>query len=301
MALLNRFTGTAGRRLLLTEVLSQRIVQGDRDIAEGLVNRGALREWRRGEPLIRQGETGNSIIFLLVGRAEIVINGRAVATRMAGEHVGEMAYIDASARRSADVVALENVVGLEVEEPDLDAIASIYPALWRRLARELAARLRGRTVRPTNAFPRVLVLSSAESLATAKVVADSLSSPECDTTLWTDSTVFTPGIGTLESLTEAVARSDFGVVVGTPDDEIRSRGARRPALRDNVIFELGLCVGTLGRERSFLLRPPTPTLRTPSDYLGVTAIMFEAPGTTALHLSAACDTLRATIKQLGVR
>jgi CRP-like cAMP-binding protein len=59
------------------------------------------------EMLIRQGNTDTEIHFVLTGRFSIRANGRHVAERSAGEHVGEMDAIDVAARRSADVVALE--------------------------------------------------------------------------------------------------------------------------------------------------------------------------------------------------
>ncbi len=41
----------------------------------------------------------------------------------------------------------------------------------------------------------------------------------------------------------------------TLDDVVNFRGENRPAVRDNVLFELGLAMGRLGRERVFYMLP----------------------------------------------
>ena len=64
------------------------------------------------------------------------------------------------------------------------------------------------------------------------------------------------------------------MLVVTPDDTATTRGATKNVARDNVIFELGLFMGGLGRERTFMVydrsRPPD----LPSDLAGVTAATF---------------------------
>jgi hypothetical protein len=59
----------------------------------------------------------------------------------------------------------------------------------------------------------------------------------------------------IQSLADELANSDFGVFVFSPDDRTRLRDKTHSTVRDNVIFELGLFVGRLGIERSFIVVP----------------------------------------------
>jgi predicted nucleotide-binding protein len=67
-------------------------------------------------------------------------------------------------------------------------------------------------------------------------------------------------------LVGALNGSDFGVFVFPPDDVVRMRKKEHQAIRDNVIFELGLFIGRLGRERNFIVMPRgTDKLHIPSE------------------------------------
>ena len=55
---------------------------------------------------------------------------------------------------------------------------------------------------------------------------------------------------------------------------IESRKKKQAAPRDNVIFELGLFMGALGRERTFIVKPRHVDIKIPSDLLGVTFIEY---------------------------
>lgn len=94
--------------------------------------------------------------------------------------------------------------------------------------------------------PTVFVGSSAEGLQVAKAVQAELQyCAEC--VIWSQE-VFGLGEGTLESLVKALNRYDFAVLVLTPDDLVTSRGNSAPAPRDNVLLELGMFIGAIGRE-----------------------------------------------------
>jgi len=60
-------------------------------------------------------------------------------------------------------------------------------------------------------------------------------------------------MATIEILERELDESDFAVVTLTPDDRISSRGKSTKAPRDNVLFELGLLMGSLGRERTYFV------------------------------------------------
>ena len=85
------------------------------------------------------------------------------------------------------------------------------------------------------------------------------------------------GRGTLESLVDALESYDFAVLVLTADDLIVSRGVEQNSARDNVLIELGLFIGKLGRQRTFLLVPKESNVKIPSDLAGITFATFSMP------------------------
>lgn len=79
----------------------------------------------------------------------------------------------------------------------------------------------------------------------------------------------------IEDLIRAANEHDFAVLFLTPDDMTSSRGRRRASPRDNVVFELGLFMGAMGRERTYLVVPKGRDLKLPTDLLGVTHAAYE--------------------------
>ncbi len=76
------------------------------------------------------------------------------------------------------------------------------------------------------------------------------------------------GLTIIEQLERDVARVGFGFVLYTPDDQGALIGeTARPRARQNVIFEHGLLVGVLGRDRICAL--VHGDIEIPSDYHGV--------------------------------
>lgn len=149
--------------------------------------------------------------------------------------------------------------------------------------------------------PSLFVGSSTEGLAIARHV-QILLDQVCEVELWTQG-VFGLSQGTLESLLLAVERFDFAVLVLTPDDLAVSRGTPKQTARDNVIFELGLFVGAIGRDRTFMLfdRETPPAL--PSDIAGITAATYQrhSSGNLEAALGAPCTKIQNAIERHGVR
>jgi hypothetical protein len=119
------------------------------------------------------------------------------------------------------------------------------------------------------------------------------------------------GLGetTIEGLENATQTSDFAVLVMTADDVVQSREKSASAPRDNVVFELGLFMGALGRDRCLILSedlPDKPELKLPSDLLGITTARFKWPGdedakAVALALQGPCHKVAERIDNLGPR
>jgi predicted nucleotide-binding protein len=213
-----------------------------------------------------------------------------------------MAVIDPAARRSADVTALEETVVAKVTERDFSAVAQRWPELWRRLALELAERLRERSkhVKARNDVPRLFIGCSAESLTVARSIQDGLSHDNLVLTLWTNN-VFTASHYPIEDLEQQLVESDFATIVLAPEDNVFSRGIVGMAPRDNVIFELGLFMGALLRNRVLVVSPREADLKIPTDLLGLTPLQYPLgrPEDLAARIAPTCNSIRRIIAELG--
>ena len=122
--------------------------------------------------------------------------------------------------------------------------------------------------------PRIFIGSSSEGLTVAYSLQNNLDEA-ADVTVWTQD-VSHPTEYILESLLKHLPRTDLGVFVFSPDDIIRMRGSEHAAVRDNVVFEFGLFVGQLGRDRSIIVAPKGENLNLPSDLIGVNILKYQA-------------------------
>jgi CAP12/Pycsar effector protein, TIR domain len=149
--------------------------------------------------------------------------------------------------------------------------------------------------------PALFVGSSSEGLRIAEAVQVVLD-PVCEVELWTQG-IFGLMQGTLESLVMALARFDFALLVLTADDLTVSRGTEKATARDNVLFELGLFIGSLGRDRTFTVYDRTNPPALPSDLAGITAATFapHTSGNLEAALGAPCAKIRSAVERLGVR
>ena len=149
--------------------------------------------------------------------------------------------------------------------------------------------------------PSVFIGSSSEGLKFAKAI-QMLLDHASEVTIWSQG-IFGLSEGTLESLVSAAEQFDFAVLVLTPDDLVESRGLTGTAPRDNVLFELGLFMGSLGRQRTFVVYDRTADIRLPSDLAGVTSATFEPHSSGRLEsaLGAATTRIEDRIERLGVR
>lgn len=147
--------------------------------------------------------------------------------------------------------------------------------------------------------PLVFIGSSAEGLPVAKAVQLELERcAEC--VIWHQG-VFGLSDGNMEALVRALSTFDFAILVLTPDDLVASRGTTEPAPRDNVLLELGLFIGGLGRDRTFMIIDRTAQLRLPSDLAGITPATYEPPtgGTMQSAVGPACTRIEVEIGALG--
>jgi predicted nucleotide-binding protein len=150
--------------------------------------------------------------------------------------------------------------------------------------------------------PRIFVGSSGEALPVCRAIQAELDD-DFRVTLWNQD-VFRLTRDALENLLEVLDASDAGVFVLSPDDWTSSRGETHPTARDNVIFELGLFLGRLGQDRTFMVTPRGSALQLPTDLLGLMSAQYDAARFNEESRAAvgpACERIRQAMRERQVR
>jgi hypothetical protein len=149
--------------------------------------------------------------------------------------------------------------------------------------------------------PVAFIGSSAEGLPLAKAIQVNLEHA-CETIIWSQG-IFGLSDGTLEALVSRLDDFDFAILVLTADDVSISREVKAPAPRDNVLLELGMFIGAIGRERTFAVVDRSSKMKLPSDLAGITLAEFEPPskGNAQSAVGAASTKIEAAIGKLGIR
>ena len=146
--------------------------------------------------------------------------------------------------------------------------------------------------------PRIFLGSSAQQERLLQALTRGLQDI-ADVDPWT--TVFNPGVSTLNQLVELTREVDFAAFVFAQDDWT-TKGASpeaasgQAAPRDNVVFEAGLFGGALGIGRTFILHANGAKL--PTDLLGLTSIRYD-PDTTPAIVRQINQKLRKAIAAEG--
>lgn len=186
--MLERFEGVAGRRLRIEALVNQKLIGGNRALAEALADQVQLLAIEEGGVILEQGASDNDVYLIISGRTNVVVNGRLVACRTVNDHVGEMAAIEPTQKRAASVIASEECVVAKLTEDVFAQFAGQYPEMYRCIARELARRLEQRNalVNATRNQIRVFIISSVESLDVARTIQNAFAHDPLTITLWTD-------------------------------------------------------------------------------------------------------------------
>lgn len=148
--------------------------------------------------------------------------------------------------------------------------------------------------------PRIFIASAAESLNVADAINVNLDH-SAEVTVWKHG--FSLSNSSIDSLIQKASSVDFAIFVFTPDDISTIRSQEKSVVRDNVVFELGLFIGTLGKERCFIVKPRDTDLHLPTDLLGLTPADYNGSRSDR-DLEAAvnptCALIRKEIEKLGL-
>lgn len=122
--------------------------------------------------------------------------------------------------------------------------------------------------------PKIFIGSTVEGIEFAEAVQQNLEHVAY-TTIWNQGNFSLSG-NTLDDLLNSLNEYDYGIFIFRPDDKSIIREKEYNTIRDNVIFELGLYFGKLGRKKVFYLIPRDyPKLHLPTDLGGVTAGTYD--------------------------
>ena len=146
--------------------------------------------------------------------------------------------------------------------------------------------------------PRIFLGSSGQQEKLLQALTRGLQDI-ADVEPWT--TVFNPGVSTLERLVELTREVDFAAFVFAQDDWTTKGASPATATgeaspRDNVVFEAGLFGGALGMRRTFILHANGAKL--PTDLLGLTSVRYD-PDTTPAIVRQINEKLRNAIEAEG--
>jgi hypothetical protein len=145
----------------------------------------------------------------------------------------------------------------------------------------------------SNLRPKVFIGSSTGGYNIAEKVKAHLST-DADCYLWKDTGVWQPNLSTFDNLMRIVRYFDFGIFVATADDlTMTSNGDIVIEPRDNVILEMALYLGALGKEKSFLL--VEKGIKLPSDFAGIYMPRFDPA--SDVEIAGACAEVAAKIKE----
>jgi hypothetical protein len=141
------------------------------------------------------------------------------------------------------------------------------------------------------ARPKLFIGSSQKNEGVAGALADALEQT-AEVRVWNEG-VFGLNQGFLETLLRLLEEYDFAVFVLASDDLTTSGDESRPSPRDNVLFETGLFMGVLGRDRVFVVCDAAVKLKIPSDLAGLTLASYDG--------SRIAEAPKAAVRSAGLK
>jgi hypothetical protein len=145
--------------------------------------------------------------------------------------------------------------------------------------------------------PRLFIGSSSQGLEVAEAIQRNLARDH-DVVVWNQG-LFGLGRSVLDGLVEIVGGTDYAAFVLRGDDIKLLQGELSPIARANVIFELGMAIGRIGRSRTFMVYDTHQRPQVISDLEGVIWAGYDGRATTDIFQSVAtaCTEIRSEIKK----
>jgi len=147
--------------------------------------------------------------------------------------------------------------------------------------------------------PRMFIGSSVEAKKIADAIQENLEH-DALCTVWTQG-IFNLSGNALDNLLKAVEKFDFAIFVFQPDDITQIRDNRLRTVRDNIIFEFGLFISRLSKDKVFFVIPRNSNdLHLPTDLLGMQPGQYEPQEKDENLLSALgpfCNKIRRQVRE----
>lgn len=148
---------------------------------------------------------------------------------------------------------------------------------------------------------RCFIGSTSERVKLATKLQGILQEYDCIPDLWKN--MFEDRKTAIENLENISRNYDFAIYFITPDDLTLQRNDLKPAVRDNIIFEVGLFYGSIGRNRCFLLAPSSLDFNNlPSDLKSITIKKYNDNLSEDIKnmLTPVVDDIYDEMKKIGV-
>ncbi len=144
----------------------------------------------------------------------------------------------------------------------------------------------------TDLKPKIFIGSSTSGVPVAEKVKTNLSVIG-DCFIWNEPNIWEPNRSTFENLLRMVSYFDFGVFVATADDLTLTNDKIVIEPRDNLILEMALFCGAMGRDKSFLL--VEDGIKLPTDFSGIYMPRFKKLEDNTIK--SACDEYSSKIEE----
>lgn len=142
---IHRYTPPAPRTHPDADDIAERLAVVDvlapigREARAGIAAAARVHVYARGETILSRGAAGDSMFIVHQGSVSVRVNDREVAHLQAGDFFGEMALLTGE-QRAADVVALGDVVAIEIAKHALQPVLIDHPELAAAISAKILER-----------------------------------------------------------------------------------------------------------------------------------------------------------------
>lgn len=140
-----KFSGPEAKEQARSVLANNPAIRGNISLADEFLEAGNVVYFRKGEVLIKQGDTDNEVYFLLAGTVDVVFKSQLGSRRTAPNQIGEMAAINLGETRSATIVAAsDEVAALQIPGVSFHHIWEANTEFRNSLQLEMDTRFRER-------------------------------------------------------------------------------------------------------------------------------------------------------------